>query len=104
MVIKLFFCPLQQIHNEVEYGNSKNPNISSLIKLEDTWYENMLVMKTVKGTVMDLEPDAKEMKSIMATLTEFCLTYTAKCKERKSGANYNLVKLQFIELFLKFYR
>ncbi|PBK87952.1 hypothetical protein ARMGADRAFT_1084930 [Armillaria gallica] len=104
MVIELFFCPLQQIRNEAEYGNCKNPNVSSLIELEDTWYGNMLVMKTVKGAVVDLEPDSKEMKSIMAVLTEFCLTYTAKWKERKSGANYDLVKLQFIEQFLKFYR
>ncbi len=70
VVIKLFFCPLQQIRNEAEYGNNKNPNISSLIELEDTWYGNMLVMKTVKGMVVDLEPDSKEMKSITAALTE----------------------------------
>ncbi|SJL16815.1 uncharacterized protein ARMOST_20344 [Armillaria ostoyae] len=93
VVIELFFCPLQQICDDKEYGNCKNPNILSLIELEDTWYGNMLVMKTVKGVVMDLEPNVKEMKSIMDTLTQFCLTYTANWKEHKSGANYDLIKL-----------
>ncbi len=64
ITVELFFCPLQDIKNKRDYRNIHNPYVSVLIELEDTWYGNMLVLKTVKGIVVDLEPDAKELKLV----------------------------------------
>ncbi len=64
VAMELFFCPLQDIRNKKDYRNIHNPYVSALIELEDTWYGNMLVLKTVKGIVVDLEPDAKELKLV----------------------------------------
>ncbi|KAK0452785.1 uncharacterized protein EV420DRAFT_1482086 [Desarmillaria tabescens] len=83
--LELFFCPLQQVRNLQDFNNMKNPHLSALVELEDTWYRNMLVLKTVKDKVVDLEPDAKEMKLFEEVISKFCLDYIARWKSNKCG-------------------
>lgn len=62
--LELFFCPFQQISNDAAHDNFKNPHLSSLIDLEDAWYGNLVILKTVRGNVVDLRPNPDEMNII----------------------------------------
>ncbi len=68
--LELFFCPFQQISNDSTHDNFKNPHLSSLIELEDAWYGNMVVLKTIHGTVVDLRPSPEEMTIIRKMIKE----------------------------------
>ncbi|KAK0231886.1 hypothetical protein EDD85DRAFT_956725 [Armillaria nabsnona] len=83
VTVELFFCPLQDIRNKKDYQNIHNPYVSALIELEDTWYGNMLVLKMVKDIVVDLEPEAKELKLVREVVSSFCETYISHWKKNK---------------------
>lgn len=68
--LEIFFCPFQQLSDSGNHDNYKNPHLSSLIEIEDSWYGNMVVLKTVCGDVVELHPSPEEMRVISNMIKE----------------------------------
>ncbi len=51
---EVFFCPLQEVGDRIEYENWNNPNITCLGEIGMTWYGNVLVLKTADEVVVDM--------------------------------------------------
>ncbi|PBK91216.1 hypothetical protein ARMGADRAFT_1031900 [Armillaria gallica] len=100
---EVFFCPLQEVGDRVEYENWNNPNITCLGEIGMTWYSNVLVLKTVNGEVVDMTKE--EAPKVRASLKKFTDEYIRQWKEDKlltlSGADYNLVKEDKLNYFVE---
>ncbi len=68
--LEIFFCPFQQLSDSGNHDNYKNPHLSSLIEIEDSWYGNMVILKTVRGDVVELRPGPEEMRVISKMIKE----------------------------------
>ncbi|SJL04141.1 uncharacterized protein ARMOST_07501 [Armillaria ostoyae] len=102
--LEIFFCLFQQLSDFDNHDNYKNPHLSSLIEIEDNWYGNMVILKTIRGDMVDLRPSPEEMRVISKMIKEFCLDYIAKWKINKSGADYASVDQEHLPTYLSIFR